>query len=99
MLAKAHDLARTALALSGQPIATELRGLLRAMNSYYINRIEGQHTRPQELEQALRQDFSGDAKLAARQRLALAHIAAEVDLEAHYVGDDGARALYSQTAL
>ena len=99
LLAKAHDLARTALALSGQPIATELRGLLRAMNSYYTNRIEGQHTRPQELEQALRQDFSGDAKLAARQRLALAHIAAEVELEARYGGDDGACALYSQTAL
>lgn len=35
---------------------------------------EGQYTRPRELEQALRRDFSNDAALAARQRLALAHI-------------------------
>jgi len=57
-------------------VPPELRQLLRSMNSYYTNRIEGQHTRPHEIEQALRQDFSSDAKLAARQRLALAHIAA-----------------------
>ena len=98
MLAKAHDLARAATALAGQPIAGELRGLLRAMNSYYSNRIEGQHTRPHELEQALRKDFSSDAKLAARQRLALAHIDAEVELEARYIGDSGTRALYSPGA-
>ena len=54
------------------------------MISYCTNRIEGQHTRPRELEQALRKDFSGDAKLAARQRLALAHIDTEAELEARY---------------
>lgn len=99
LLAKAHDLAMGATGLAGQPIATELRGLLRAMNSYYTNRIEGQHTRPQELEQALRKDFSKDAHLAARQRLAIAHIDAEVELEARYAGEEGAKALYALVAI
>ena len=99
LLAKAHDLARAATSLAGQPIAAELRGLLRAMNSYYSNRIEGQHTRPHELEQALRKDFSHDAALAARQRLALAHIDTEIELEARYSGDSGARDLYSAAAV
>ena len=69
------------------------------MNSYYTNRIEGQHTRPHELEQALRKDFSQDANLAARQRLALAHIDAERELETRYAGEMGAKALYSLSAV
>ena len=99
LLVKAHDLAMSATALSGQPIARDLRGLLRAMNSYYTNRIEGQHTRPYELEQALHQNFSLDANLAARQRLALAHIDAELELERRYRGEQGAKALYSLAAV
>jgi Fic family protein len=99
LLAKAHDLATAATALSGQPIARQLRGLLAAMNSYYTNRIEGQHTRPHELEQALRRDFSNDANLAARQRLALAHIDTEAELEHRYRGEPGANALYGEPAV
>ena len=38
------------------------------MNSYYTNRIEGQHTLPVEIEQALRNDYSADADKARRQR-------------------------------
>ena len=99
LLAQAHDLARDALALSIPPPASELRTLLRGMNSYYSNRIKGQHTRPLELEQALRKDFSADAALAARQRLALAHMAAEAAVEAAYVGEDAARRLYQPEAV
>ena len=77
LLAKAHDLSRSATLLAGTRVPPELRLLLRSMNSYYTNRIEGQHTRPHEIEQALRQDFSQDAALAAKQRLAVAHIEAE----------------------
>ena len=66
LLAKAHDLAREASPLAGQPIADELHGLLRAMNSYCSRRFEGQHTRPRELEQALRHDDAHDRVLAAR---------------------------------
>ncbi len=98
LLVKAHDLARLALALDGRP-AAELRTLLRSMNSYYSNRIEGQHTRPLELEQALRKDFSSDAKLAARQRLALAHMEAEAAIEAAYVGEPAVLRLYQAEAV
>ena len=99
LLAKAHDLSRSATLLAGTRVPPDLHGLLRSMNSYYTNRIEGQHTRPHEIDQALRKDFSQDAKLAARQRLAIAHIEAEVALEARYTGQDGARALYSVDAV
>ena len=99
LLAKAHDLARAATLLAGTRAPPELRSLLRSMNSYYTNRIEGQHTRPHEIDQALRKDFSKDAKLAAKQRLAVAHIEAEVALEQRYVGADGARELYTADAI
>jgi len=99
LLAKSHDLATAATAFASQPIARQMRGLLAAMNSYYSNRIEGQHTRPHELEQALRGDFSKDANLAARQRLALAHIDAEAELEQRYEGAAGAKALYGLPAV
>lgn len=84
LLEQAHDLIRHADQLSGkcQPGALlGLRTLLRAMNSYYTNRIEGQHTLPVEIEQALRHDYSADADKARRQRLAVAHMAAEQALE------------------
>lgn len=58
-----------------------LRPLLRSMNSYYTNKIEGQHTRPADIERALRHQFDADKKQARRQRLALAHIEAEAELE------------------
>jgi Fic family protein len=51
------------------------------MNSYYSNKIEGQHTLPLEIEQALRNDYAKDADKARRQRLALAHMATELQLE------------------
>lgn len=99
LLSKAHDLARQASVLAGQRVPSDLRLLLRSMNSYYSNRIEGQQTRPHEIEEALRKDFSGDAELAARQRLAVAHIEAEEVLEQRYNGVAGARALYSADAV
>lgn len=99
LLAKAHDLSRVATPLAGHPVSAELRGLLRGMNSYYTNRIEGQHTKPHEIERALRQDFSRNKDLAARQRLALAHIEAEAAVECRWVDDAGARQLYSVDAV
>jgi Fic family protein len=61
-------------------IAT-LRDLVREMNSYYSNRIEGQSTHPLNIERALRQDFSDQPGVAKLQRLALVHIEAERELE------------------
>lgn len=60
---------------------SQLRELLRAMNSYYSNRIEGQSTTPRDIARALRREFSEDFDIARKQRIALAHIAAERDLE------------------
>lgn len=108
LLERASDLARAANALgavAGQGALLELRTLLRSMNSYYTNRIEGEHTRPSDIELALRQDFSSDADLARRQRLAVAHIHTEERCEAALSqrlaadGDQAARWLYSTDAL
>lgn len=55
--------------------------LLRAMNSYYSNKIEGQHTYPSDLEQALQQQFSPDQDVRRRQELAIAHMQVEAMLE------------------
>ncbi|MCU0949955.1 MAG: Fic family protein [Burkholderiaceae bacterium] len=51
------------------------------MNSYYSNLIEGQGTHPLNIEAALRKDFSESPDTARRQRLAVAHIEAERELE------------------
>lgn len=70
-----------------------LRELVRAMNSYYSNRIEGQSTHPLNIARALRKDFSDKPDVAQLQRLALAHIDAERVLEQRAAG--GERALSS----
>ena len=58
-----------------------LRELVRSMNSYYSNRIEGQSTLPLDIERAMRKDLSAEPDVAWRQRLAVAHIEAEQELE------------------
>lgn len=55
--------------------------LLRSVNSYYSNRIEGQHTHPRDIERALNSHFSKDAGKARLQRLALAHIETQKEME------------------
>lgn len=75
----------------------ELRDLVRAMNSYYSNRIEGQSTHPLNIERALKSDFSGTPGVAKLQRIALAHIEAEKELEAELEG--GAKPLVSAFAI
>ena len=62
-------------------LAVTLRPLLRSMSSYYTNRIEGQHTRPADIERALFKQFDADKKQAQKQRLAVAHIQTEEALE------------------
>jgi Fic family protein len=108
LLERASDLTRAATALgttSGKAAQVELRALLRSMNSYYTNRIEGEHTRPSDIERALQQDFSANPDLARKQRLAIAHIRTEQSCEAEVERrvaasvDKGARWLYSPDAL
>lgn len=60
-----------------------LRELVRKMNSYYSNRIEGQSTHPRNIERALQNDFSQKPNEARLQRIAMAHIDAEKELEEH----------------
>jgi Fic family protein len=67
---------------SAHPATTAtLRELVREMNSYYSNRIEGQGTHPLNIERALHQDFSDKPDVARLQRLALVHIEAEREVE------------------
>src|SRR5687767_6456302 len=58
-----------------------LAKLLRSVNSYYSNRIEGQQTHPKDIERALRRSFSKEPAKARLQRLALAHIETQQDME------------------
>lgn len=86
-LEKAHELLRLAPHASGRAapdIMSTIAPLLRKMNSYYTNRIEGQHTLPAEIDQALKRQFSADPDTQRRQRMALAHIEAEAWAEQHY---------------
>ncbi|MBX6964856.1 Fic family protein [Alcaligenes faecalis] len=84
LIEKAADIARDASRLAGvaHPRAREsIRELVRSMNSYYSNRIEGQSTHPIHIEDALHKQFSDKPDVARLQRVALAHIQAETDLE------------------
>ncbi len=56
------------------------------MNSYYTNKIEGQHTKPAAIERALKQQFDADAALAKKQRIAVAHMEVEGELEQSQAG-------------
>ena len=58
-----------------------LRELVRSMNSYYSNRIEGQSTSPLNIEAALKKQFSHRPDIARLQALAVAHIETERELE------------------
>lgn len=81
---RAADICRDAVALQEKvhPVTQEtLRELVRSMNSYYSNRIEGQSTSPLNIERALKREFSAESDTARLQRLALAHIEAERELE------------------
>jgi Fic family protein len=52
-------------------------GLVREMNCYYSNLIEGHKTTPQDIERALKHNFSADESKRNHQRLSLAHIEVE----------------------
>ncbi|MDI7776646.1 Fic family protein [Asticcacaulis sp. EMRT-3] len=58
-------------------IATSLSDLVRAMNCYYSNLIEGHNTHPVEIERALQQDYSTDSAKRDLQLEAAAHIAVQ----------------------
>ncbi|MDR1190875.1 MAG: Fic family protein [Verrucomicrobiales bacterium] len=59
----------------------KIAALLRNMNSYYSNLIEGHKTKPRDIERALKQDFSNASKQKNNQLLSLAHIRAQEKME------------------
>lgn len=62
----------------GSPIVrARVARLVREMNSYYSNLIEGHKTLPRDIEKALAADFSGDPEQRANQELNRAHIEVE----------------------
>lgn len=81
---KAVELVRRASRLSGQVhpiVGAALTDLLRAMNSYYSNLIEGHKTHPLSIEAALNKKFDKDPGKKNLQQLALAHIRTQRAIE------------------
>jgi len=58
-------------------VVSALSDLVRSMNCYYSNLIEGHDTHPIDIERALNEDFSDDAKQRDLQLEARAHIEAQ----------------------
>ena len=58
-------------------LLSSLADLVRAMNCYYSNLIEGHDTHPIDIERALKGDYSKDAKKRDLQLEAKAHIAVQ----------------------
>src|SRR5207249_569080 len=60
-----------------ESLVTSLADLVRAMNCYYSNLIEGHDTHPVDIERALKGDYSNDARKRDLQLEAKAHIAVQ----------------------
>jgi Fic family protein len=84
----AFDLTAKASSLAGQvnPIVTRSIGeLVRSMNCYYSNLIEGHDTHPRDIDRALRKDLSQQPKQRELQLEAVAHIEVQKAIDE---GDD-----------
>ena len=71
------DLVAKSNALAGQmhPIVRDSIGhLVRSMNCYYSNLIEGHNTHPRDIDRALAKDYSEEPKKRNLQKEAVAHI-------------------------
>lgn len=62
-------------------VVRSLGALVRSMNCYYSNLIEGHRTRPIDIERALLQDFSSDPEQRNLQLEAKAHIEVQTLLD------------------
>lgn len=61
--------------------AANLANLVRLMNCYYSNLIEGHDTRPREIERALAGDLDGNDQRRNLQREAVAHIRVQAEID------------------
>lgn len=66
---------------------TNLADLVRTMNCYYSNLIEGHNTRPREIERALAGDFDTDENRRNLQIEAAAHIRIQEKIESLFADD------------
>ncbi len=71
-------------------LLTALADLVRAMNCYYSNLIEGHDTHPIDIERALHNDYSSDIKNRNLQLEAKAHIAVQQWIDSGALGSDAA---------
>lgn len=86
----ARDVVAQSSALGGQlhPITQKAAaGLLRIVNGYYSNLIEGHSTHPVEIEQAMQQDYSRDPAKRELQQESLAHIACQKKIDEALAGN------------
>jgi len=65
-----------------QSLVTSLADLVRSMNCYYSNLIEGHDTHPVDIERALKNDYSKDAHRRDLQHEAKAHITVQKWIDA-----------------
>ncbi len=82
-------------------LLSSLASLVRAMNCYYSNLIEGHDTHPVDIERALKDDYSKDARQRDLQLEAKAHIAVQewIDgggLRGRAVSSDGIREIHAR---
>lgn len=66
----------------------QIAEVVRMMNSYYSNLIEGHRTYPRDIEKALNNDFSGNKQAKQNQLLNVAHIAVENLMEKRIAGEN-----------
>jgi len=81
----AYELVSAASALAGQvhPLVQQSIGdLVRAMNCYYSNLIEGHNTVPRDIERALADDYSAEPQKRNLQLEAVAHIEVQSKIDA-----------------
>lgn len=93
----AFDLAREASELSGQlhpVVRLSVADLVRSMNCYYSNLIEGHNTHPRDIDRALVADYSSDPRRRDLQFEARAHIEVQqmIDIEAAFPRPPATRA-------
>jgi len=74
------DLVSKASAFAGMlnpVVASSVGDLVRSMNCYYSNLIEGHDTHPHDIDRAIAEDYSSEPEKRALQKEAVAHIAVQ----------------------
>src|SRR5439155_27280997 len=81
----AYELVASASALAGQihpAVQQSIGDLVRSMNCYYSNLIEGHNTIPRDIERALAHDYSAEPHKRNLQLEAVAHIEVQSKIDA-----------------